>query len=150
MADLSQMSLLLQNVYNVNVGIKPRKLKNLSELVARYAKAPLYPWQPVVGESVFSHESGIHANGTIKCGEAFEPFSPESVGRERKIVIGKHTGKHAIKFVLEKEGFTVNESCLSLCLEKVRMASIEAKSSLSNTDLISIYQNVLSCSERAD
>lgn len=139
MADLSQMALLLQNMYGLNLGINLSTLTDLGEVVSFYSRTPLYPWQPIVGKNVFSHESGIHANGTIKCGEAFEPFSPDLVGGERKIVIGKHSGKHALKHVLEEAGIKVNESLLSDCLHEVRTMSIASRTCLSSAQLISIY-----------
>ena len=51
----------------------------------------LPPWQPIVGDSIVAHESGIHVNGTIRNGSAFEPFPPELVSGTRKIVLGKHS-----------------------------------------------------------
>ena len=142
MADLSQMALLLQNMYNIDLGIKLNKLTELSQVVSLYSRTPLYPWQPVVGENVFSHESGIHANGTIKCEETFEPFSPELVGGKRKIVIGKHSGKHALKFVLEQSEIVVNEALLPQCLQEVRALSIVSRTCLSESRLLSIYREI--------
>lgn len=142
MADLAQMVLLLKNIYGIDLGIDTTKLLELSQLVSFYTKTTLYPWQPIVGENIFSHESGIHANGTLKCGNAFEPFSPELVGRERKIVIGKHSGKHALKYVLEKSGIDVNEEILPNLLNQVRALSIASRSCLSEAQLISLHEEL--------
>ena len=142
MADLSQMVLLLKNIYGIDLGIDTTKLLELSQIVSFYTKTPLYPWQPIVGENIFSHESGIHANGTLKCGNAFEPFSPELVGRERKIVIGKHSGKHALKYVLEKSSINVNEEILPSLLNQVRALSIASRSCLSEAQLISLHEEL--------
>jgi len=143
MADLSQMALLLQHMYNLDLGIDLSMLTDLAEAVSFYTRTPLYPWQPVVGKNVFSHESGIHANGTIKCGGAFEPFAPSLVGGKRKIVIGKHSGKHALKYVLEEAGIhKVNETLLSYCLHEVRALSIASGTCLSSSQLVAIYTNL--------
>ena len=142
MADLSQMVLLLKNIYGIDLGIDTTKLLELSQLVSFYTKTPLYPWQPIIGENIFSHESGIHVNGTLKCGNAFEPFSPELVGRERKIVIGKHSGKHALKYMLEKSSINVNEEILPSLLNQVRALSIASRSCLSEAQLISLHEEL--------
>lgn len=139
MPDLAQVTLALLKFYGVDLGIKTDRLIELSELVAFYSRTSIHPWQPVVGKNVFAHESGIHANGTIKCGEAFEPFSPEVVSGKRKIVIGKHSGRNAIKHVLEAAGVQVNESKLADCLNKVREKSIFLMSDLTIDQLLPLY-----------
>ncbi len=141
MPDLSQVTMLLLNLYGIDLGIKTDKLIELSELVAFYTKTSLYPWHPIVGKNIFAHESGIHANGTIKCGETFEPFSPDLINAKREIIIGKHSGRNAIKYVLECAGISVEDSKLSDCLDKVRSKSIDLMASISTEQLISIYTN---------
>ena len=58
--------------------------------------------KPIVGENVFTHESGIHVDGILKNVETYEPIPPEIVGHHRKIALGKHTGRASIKSKLDQ------------------------------------------------
>lgn len=139
MPDFGQVVMSLKNFYGVDLKLQLDELTSLSELVSKFYKVPLYPWHPIVGKNVFSHESGIHVNGTIGNTSTFEPFSPEIVGGKRRIIIGKHSGKNAIKHVLEKNGVIVNEKILSECLIAVREKSISLERNLSLQELKNIY-----------
>lgn len=66
-------------------------------------------FKPVVGENAFSHESGIHIHGMLKNVDTYEVYPPETVGRERRYVLGKHAGKHLIQNILEGFGYKVSE-----------------------------------------
>ena len=78
------------------------KLTGVSQLVAEIAKVPLHPNQPITGDNVFSHESGIHVAAVHANPFTYEPVAPESVGNERRILMGKHTGHRAIRHVLNE------------------------------------------------
>ncbi|WP_279230327.1 homocitrate synthase [Thermohalobacter berrensis] len=130
-------SLKFQNKYNLS------EIKNLCEYVARASDRPLYPWKTVVGDSIFSHESGIHADGALKNPKTYEIFSPEEVGLQRRIVIGKHSGTAAIKNRLSQIGITVDNYTASKILSKVRATSVSLKRALSDRELISIYEDYL-------
>jgi homocitrate synthase NifV len=142
MPDLAQTVMALKQLYGVDLGIDTTKLINLSRLVADASHATCPPWQPVVGENVFAHESGIHANGTIQNGSAFEPFSPDVVGGIRRIVIGKHSGRASIGFVLGKLGISASDQELSACLEAVRARSMRTERSLTENEVLDIYRTV--------
>lgn len=142
MPDLAQIVLVLNQFYGIDLGINLEKLTDLAELVAKYTKTPLYPWQPVVGSNVFAHESGIHAKGTIKNSKTFEPFPPELVGGQRKIILGKHSGKNAIKFRLQQLKELINEDLLADCLTRIREKSMCNGASISDNELLDIYQSV--------
>lgn len=140
MPDLAQVVMSLKLQYGLDLGIDTTKLRKLSALVANASKTKLYPWQPIVGENVFAHESGIHASGTLKNGSTFEPFSPELVGGDRKIVIGKHSGRAAIKHVLDENGFNPDNNQLSDLLSLVREISMIKSGSLSEGDVVQLYR----------
>lgn len=148
MPDLCQMTLALKRFYNVDVGIETSLLKKLSQRIALLTNTSLYPWQPITGDNVFSHESGIHANGTLKHGETFEPFPPELVDGSRHLVLGKHSGTASIKHLLKGRGINVPETesgkqILHDCLSIVRESAIQAQTSLSCNDLVKIYNEKL-------
>ena len=143
MADTAQVVLALKQLYSIDIGIKTEQLSNLSKLIAKHTKVNVYPWHPIVGRNVFAHESGIHAKATINHSQTFEPFQPETVGGERLIIIGKHSGKNSIKFKLKQMGINfLNDEILQKCLEKVREISMINQSSLSDEELIKVYKEV--------
>ncbi|KOU53778.1 hypothetical protein [Streptomyces sp. WM6378] len=144
MADLAQVVVALKKLYDRDLGIDMTKLKDLSRLVSQAAKHPVLPWQPVIGDNVFAHESGIHANGMLRDTSTFEPFPPEHVGGERRYVLGKHSGRALIAWALEQQGIEPREDLLGLCLDEVRHMSIRTAGAVPPEDLADIYRRALS------
>lgn len=138
MPDLAQCVLALRVLYNIDLGVDETKLIALSQVVAQAARVLCHPWQPIVGRNVFAHESGIHASGTLKNSTSFEPFAPELIGGVRRIVIGKHSGRAAIDYVLKKLGVQSTESELGECLRLTRALSMEIERGLSDEELLGI------------
>jgi methanogen homocitrate synthase len=101
---LQEFVMTMEAMYNVSTGMDLTKLTGISRLVAEVAKVPLHPNQPMTGENVFSHESGIHVAAVHANPFTYEPVAPESVGNERRILMGKHTGHRAIRHVLAEHG----------------------------------------------
>jgi homocitrate synthase NifV len=143
MADLAQVVVALKKLYDRELGIDLTKLKELSLLVARATRNPVSPWQPVIGDNVFAHESGIHANGMLRDTSTFEPFPPEHVGGERRYVLGKHSGRALIAWALEQQGIEPQEDLLTHCLDEVRAQSIRTGGEVSQDDLVGIYKKAL-------
>ena len=143
MPDLAQVALSLHQQYGIDLGLNLDKLGKLSQLVASACNSSVHPWQPVVGSNVFAHESGIHANGTLKNGSSFEPFSPELVSGERKIIIGKHSGRAAIKYVLEQQDIQADEEALGQMLSEIREISMIKRSSLTSEELVQLYHTTM-------
>ena len=77
----------------------------------------------------------------IKYLSNYEPYTPEEVGLTRKIVIGKHSGRHTIKQMLAPRGIEVDDGLAQKILDQVRANSIALKRSLSENELIYIYQD---------
>jgi len=138
MPDLAQSVMAFKILYGVDLGIDKTKLIALSKVVADATHVQCYPWQPIVGGNVFAHESGIHANGTLKNSSTFEPFEPELIGGVRRIVIGKHSGRAAIDYVLKGLGIQPSDSELSECLRLTRAMSMEIERGLSEKELLDI------------
>jgi homocitrate synthase NifV len=143
MPDLAQTALALRHLYNIDVGVITERLYELSRLVATAVRHPVLPWQPVVGENVFAHESGIHANAMLRNAETFEPFGPEEVGGRRRYVVGKHSGRALLHAVLLEHGAEVDVHYLDRCLELVRAAAIRNNGAVSPDELLAIYQGIV-------
>lgn len=140
MPDLAQTVMALRQFHNVDLGIRLDRLWQLSRLVAEATGSPLPHWQPVVGDNVFAHESGIHAKGMLSDASTFEPFSPDLVGGTRRLVVGKHSGKAIVRHALEQMGMDVDVDRLDRCLELVRAHATRKRGGVTTDDLAAIYR----------
>ena len=86
----------LMFVYGYKGNIDTKMFREVSEYVSRASGRILPEWKAIVGDNMFAHESGIHADGAIKNPKNYEAFDPDVVGLQRQIVIGKHSGKAGI------------------------------------------------------
>ncbi|OLZ72893.1 hypothetical protein AV521_08010 [Streptomyces sp. IMTB 2501] len=141
MTDLSQAAVTLQQLYGVDLGINTEKLTDLSRLVAKACKHQTVPWQPIVGENVFAHESGIHVNAMLKDTSTFEPFPPEQVGGERKYILGKHSGRALIESVLTEHGRAFTDADLVTGLAWVRQTSIDRGGAVEPKELVAAFDS---------
>ncbi len=98
---LEEVAIALEHVYDVGT-VDLEGLYDLAQLVSRATGVPLPPNKAVIGENAFTHESGIHTDGTLKDDKMYEPYAPETVGRERRLALGKHTGRAGVKATLEE------------------------------------------------
>ncbi|MEV5499535.1 hypothetical protein AB0M50_29450 [Nonomuraea fuscirosea] len=124
MADIAQVVMSLRQWYGVDLGIDTTHLTTLSRLVSDACGISSSPWQPVVGGNVFAHESGIHTTGMLRESSTFEPFCPELVGGERKLLVGKHSGRGVIVHALGQHADGLDETALERLLDDVRAESI--------------------------
>jgi homocitrate synthase NifV len=142
MPDLAQTAFALRHMFNIDVGIDGTRLLPLYQTVARATAQPIIPWQPIVGENIFAHESGIHVNGMLANDTTFEPFLPEEVGRTRHYVLGKHSGRALIRHLLAGKGIEISDSELGICLDHVRELAIQQGGPISEEQLTPIYREL--------
>ncbi len=140
-AALEEVVMALKRIYGLDVGIDTTKLLDLSRLVADASRCSVPPWKAIVGENTFAHESGIHAHSVLQNPTTYEPFSPEEVGWERRVVVGKHSGRHAVTQVLEQHGIKLNPEETKSVLEAVRQESVKKKRSLTTKEVLDLVQN---------
>ncbi len=121
-ADLAQIVMSLQSIFGLATHINTEHLLETSRLVERFTKINLPPTTPIVGENAFSHESGIHSRGVIECIDTFEPgiMTPEMVGQRRRLVAGKHAGRHAVLQMLQDAGFSITNTQLTEIMRRVK------------------------------
>jgi len=118
------------------------KLMALSKTVEHHSRLRLPKNKPVVGLNAFSHESGIHVAAVLEESETYELFSPDLVGNKRRIVIGKHTGKKALQYVIAQLGYRPTRDELCQILDDVKRVC-EAKKSVSQEELEDIIRTVM-------
>ncbi|MEL6322597.1 MAG: homoaconitate hydratase, partial [Cyanobacteria bacterium J06626_14] len=107
-AAMEEVVMTLKRIYGIQPNIDTKHLLELSRLVAKASNCPIPPWKAVVGDNAFAHESGIHAHGVLNDPSTYEPFKPEEVGWQRRLVVGKHSGRHLIQSILEQHGVLLN------------------------------------------
>jgi homocitrate synthase NifV len=138
---LEEVVMAAKHLLNVDTGIDTKRFREIAEYVARASNREIPGWKPIVGSNCFAHEAGIHTDGVLKFLSNYEPYSPEEVGMDRKIIIGKHSGRSTIKQVLADRGLDISDEASTAILEIVRKTSISLKRALSENELFYIYQD---------
>lgn len=140
-AALEEVVMALKRIYNIQTHIDTKHLLELSRLVAQASNCPVPPWKAVVGENSFAHESGIHAHGVLKDPTTYEPFNPADVGWQRRLVVGKHSGRHLLQRIAQQYGIVLDAGDSDLLLAAVRHWSTQAKRSLTEEELLMLIQD---------
>ncbi|MGF3495544.1 MAG: (R)-citramalate synthase [Methanothrix sp.] len=139
---LEEVVMCLENLYGIRTGIKCNLLYQISRVVSKKTGIPVAPNKAIVGENAFTHEAGIHVHGLIADTSTYEPMRPEQVGRKRRIVLGKMSGRAAVELALREFGITVNEEQLNEIVSRVKELGDKGKR-VSDADLQSIADTVL-------
>jgi len=139
---LEEIVMSCKHLLNLSTGIDPIRLKPLAEFVSVASGREIYISKPFLGANCFAHEAGIHADGIIKDAKNYEPYEPEEVGLERKIVIGKHSGRNTIVTDLSNRGITLNDQDAVDLLERVRRGAVKLHRSISSDELYVMYQDM--------
>ena len=143
-ADLAQTVMIMESILGVSTGIETKRLVETSRLVSRYSGIAIPPNQPVVGDNAFSHESGIHSHGVLANAATFEPgiMTPEMVGHRRRLTLGKHVGRHAVRQMLADVQLAPTDAELDRIVEKVKAVANRGKH-VTDADLYEIAETVL-------
>lgn len=118
--------------------ILPRLVKIYEKITGEKVKEN----KPLIGENIFDVESGIHVNGISKDSNSFEPYSPHKIGRSRKIILGKHSGKKTIELKLSELNIPYEEKKLDNILDLVRRESDNKKRGLYDEEVSVICERV--------
>jgi 2-isopropylmalate synthase len=103
-----------EDVHGLSTRINTREIARTSRMVSRLTGYPVQPNKAIVGRNAFAHESGIHQDGVLKERSTYEIMDATEVGLEsNSIVLGKHSGRHALKDALEQLGFKVEGQALN-------------------------------------
>ncbi|MFP4333300.1 MAG: homocitrate synthase [Campylobacterales bacterium] len=119
--------------------LEHKVLKQLVKTVSRAAHAKVLPNSPIIGSRLFSHESGIHADGCMKSEGLYEPFSPKDVGARRSYPIGKHSGSATLLHHLKKRGITTTKDGVSKLTPLIREMVTKTKKALTESELEKLF-----------
>ncbi len=97
-------------VFDLDTGIETKQISRVSKLVSNYTGIVVQPNKAIVGANAFAHEAGIHQDGMLKHQTTYEIMRPEDVGvNQTKLVLGKHSGRHALRTRLAELGHSLDE-----------------------------------------
>lgn len=121
-ASLEELAMCLESLYGVTTGLRVERLYALSRKVEELSGVPLAANKALVGYNAFAHEAGIHTHGILAHTLTYEPLQPSAVGRERSLILGKHTGKAALVEKLKERGLALPDVQLAALLDRVKRA----------------------------
>src|SRR5918999_2043617 len=102
-------------------GVNTREIARTSRMVSRLTGYVVQPNKAIVGRNAFAHESGIHQDGVLKERTTFEIMDATTVGLDaNSLVLGKHSGRHALKQALSELGFTVEGQALNAAFKRFK------------------------------
>lgn len=140
-APLEEVVMALKYLSGYDLNFKTEKFREVAEYVARASGRHLHPAKPIVGSNTFSHESGIHGDGVLKNPLTYEVFSPEEVGLQRQIVVGKHSGTHAIVAKFREYEIELSPEEAEEMLRRVRAVAVNLKRSLFDKELVHLFED---------
>ena len=133
------MALRVRNdIMPYRTGIDARKIMQVSRMVSTVSGFPVQFNKAIVGKNAFAHESGIHQDGMLKNAETFEIMRPEDIGlTETNIVMGKHSGRAALRSKLENLGYELGDNQLKDVFVRFK-ALADRKKEIYDEDLIAL------------
>ncbi len=139
-AALEEVVMALKYTLGIDTGVNTKLLREVGEYVAMASARTVPAWKAIIGANVFTHESGIHADGVLKNPRTYEAFSPEEVGLTRQIVVGKHSGSHALIAKFREYGIELSPEEAAELLPQVRRMAVELKRALFDKELVMLYR----------
>jgi 2-isopropylmalate synthase len=131
------------NLLDLATGIDTTQIARASKLVSNYTGIVVQPNKAVVGANAFAHEAGIHQDGMLKHSLTYEIMRPETVGASvSKLVLGKHSGRHALKARLTSMGYFLNEAEMDKLFERFK-ALADKKKTITDADLEALVSDEL-------
>jgi len=127
--------------YNVTTGVKTEELYRSSQMLCELTGKNVQVNKAIVGENAFAHEAGIHQDGMLKNAVTYEIMLPDRVGVPRSmIVLGKHSGRHALEARYRELGYTLTREQLERNYVKF-LEIADRKKRVEDQDLISIHES---------
>ncbi len=128
------------DLYGLRIGVRTAELYRTSQLVSKLTGMPVQPNKAIVGANAFAHEAGIHQDGVLKERTTYEIIQPRDVGvPETRLVLGKHSGRHALRERLAALGYQLGEAEFQRAFERFKELA-DRKRGIADADLAAIVQ----------
>jgi 2-isopropylmalate synthase len=128
-------------------GINTREIFATSQLLTALTGEAVQANKAIVGRNAFAHEAGIHQDGMLKDRRTYEIMAPEDVGASASLVLGKHSGRHAVQRRCEQIGHTLDRETLDVVYRAV-IAHADREKIVSDADLAAIVNRAIGAGER--
>ncbi len=126
-AALEEVVMGLRHLHRADCGVDTRALVAISRLVELASGRRIAFNKSIVGEAVFTHESGIHIDGLLKNASTYESFDPSELGRARRTVLGKHSGSQAVRQAYRAMGVALDDATAARVLMRIRDHAMRCK-----------------------
>jgi 2-isopropylmalate synthase len=131
-----------------STGINTQEIYRTSRMVSTFTGMAIQPNKAIVGKNAFAHESGIHQDGVLKERETYEIMNPEMVGiSSNKLVLGKHSGRHAFKLQLQELGYNLEGEALNKAFDEFKQLTDRKKEILDEDLLMLLDSHILGSGE---
>jgi homocitrate synthase NifV len=141
-APLEEVVMALWRIHGIDMGIDMQGFPSISKLVAEASGRAVAANKSIVGEAVFTHESGLHVDGLLKDPSTYESFDPADVGRDRQLVLGKHSGGHGLKYAYAQLGIHLLENEAAMLLAQIRQFANNTKRNPQADELRQMYLKI--------
>jgi len=129
--------------YNATTSLKLNEIAKTSRLVSKLTGMVVPGNKAVVGANAFAHESGIHQDGMLKEKTTYEIISPDVIGlKESKLVLGKHSGRHAFREKLIDLGYELSEEAVNTAFAKFKELA-DKKKDVTDEDILALLEEKL-------
>jgi len=139
-AALEEVVMAMRHLHAIECGVDTTALQAISGLVARASGRPVSAGKSIVGDAVFTHESGIHVDGLLKDRANYEAFAPEELGRTHQLVLGKHSGTHGVRMACARLGLVLDAKGAQQVLDRIRHHVAATKRAPTDDDLVRFHR----------
>lgn len=127
--------------FQIRTAAATQRLHRISRLVSTLTGMPVQPNKAIVGSNAFAHESGIHQDGMLKNPTTYEIMRPEDIGlKQSKLVMGKHSGRHALNERLQELGYQLSPEELDKVFSRFKNLA-DQKKEITDHDLEALFRD---------
>lgn len=141
-APLEEIAAALHHLYRRRTGIDRRRLPAISQLVAVASGRPVSAGKSIVGDAVFTHEAGIHVHGLLRDQRNYQPFDPVDIGREHRLVLGKHSGLAGVRHVCAALNLPLTATGAAAMLSRIRAFATDRKRAPTDAEIVALHRAI--------
>lgn len=141
-APLEEVAVALKQLHGRDTGVDFARLGDIAAVVAAAARRPIPVAKAIVGDHIFTHESGIHVDGLLKDHRTYQALDPGLLGRAHRITLGKHSGVAAVTMALDALRLSADADEVAQILARVRDRALATKAPVDDDALRAIWRTV--------